>query len=66
MNISLQLYTIREHASRDFADALQRVAAIGYRHVELAGYGNLKSAADVKKACADRSEERRVGKECRL
>lgn len=50
MDISLQLYTVREHTSRDFAGTMKRIADIGYRHVELAGYGNLKTAAEVKKA----------------
>lgn len=51
MNLSLQLYTIREHTSRDFAAAMKRVAKIGYPSVELAGYGNLDGAAAVRRAC---------------
>jgi sugar phosphate isomerase/epimerase len=35
--IALQLYTVREEATRDFPGALRRVAQIGYRGVELAG-----------------------------
>jgi sugar phosphate isomerase/epimerase len=53
MNTSLQLYTVREHTSNDFAATVKRVAEIGYRYVELAGYGNLKTAAEVKRACDD-------------
>src|SRR2546426_1100868 len=36
--IGLQLYTVRSALERDFEGALDRVAAIGYRGVEVAGY----------------------------
>jgi len=36
--VGLQLYTVREEMRRDFAGTLERVAAIGYREVEFAGY----------------------------
>lgn len=36
--IGLQLYTVRDDLQRDFAGTLERVAAIGYREVEFAGY----------------------------
>src|SRR5688500_2029088 len=36
--VGLQLYTVREEMQRDFAGTLERVAAIGYREVEFAGY----------------------------
>ena len=39
--IGLQLYTLREDMKNDFAGTLQKVAAIGYGFVELAGYGDL-------------------------
>ena len=39
--IGLQLYTLREDTAKDFAGTLQKVAAIGYGAVELAGYGDL-------------------------
>lgn len=39
--IGLQLYTLREDMEKDFAGTLQKVAAIGYGFVELAGYGGL-------------------------
>ena len=39
--VGLQLYTVREAAARDFTGTLRRVAQIGYRAVELAGYGGL-------------------------
>ena len=36
--IGLQLYTVREHLAKDFDGTLARVAALGYREVEFAGY----------------------------
>lgn len=36
--VSLQLYTLREEAAKDFAGVLRRVAAIGYKGVEPAGF----------------------------
>ena len=39
--ISLQLYTVREHTSRDMPDTLRRLAEIGYTAVETAGFGGL-------------------------
>lgn len=36
--IGLQLYTVREAMKRDFEDTLAKVATIGYREVEFAGY----------------------------
>jgi sugar phosphate isomerase/epimerase len=51
--ISVQLYTLRNLTETDFPAALKQVAAIGYRYVELAGFGNLKTPADAKKALDD-------------
>ena len=39
--LALQLYTIRDETTRDFARALRAVAAMGYPAVEFAGYGGL-------------------------
>ena len=36
--IGLQLYTVRRELQKDFEGTLQRVAGIGYREVEFAGY----------------------------
>ncbi len=41
--ISLQLYTVREHTARDMPATLRRLAEIGYTAVELAGYGGLST-----------------------
>jgi sugar phosphate isomerase/epimerase len=46
--IACQLYTVRHLTQQDFAAAVGAVAEIGYRAVELAGYGSLRSAADVR------------------
>lgn len=50
MRIALQLYTVRDHTARDFAAAMQRVATIGYQHVELAGFGNFATAKEARAA----------------
>ena len=39
--ISIQLYTVRELTSQDFVGTLRKVAAIGYKAFEFAGYGDL-------------------------
>jgi sugar phosphate isomerase/epimerase len=51
--IAVQLYTVRDPATKDFPATLREVAKIGYKQVELAGYGNLKTAAEAKKALDD-------------
>ncbi|MDR2185863.1 MAG: hypothetical protein LBO80_09415, partial [Treponema sp.] len=38
MDISLQLYSIKEEAEEDFAGALQMTGKAGYEGVEFAGY----------------------------
>ena len=43
LQIALQLYTVRDETQRDFTGTLRRVAQMGYRGVEFAGYGNLTS-----------------------
>jgi sugar phosphate isomerase/epimerase len=50
--IGLQLYSVRESLAKDFSGTLKRVAAIGYREVEAAGFYN-HSAAEVKRMMAD-------------
>ena len=53
MGIACQLYTLRDLLQRDFHDAAREVARIGYRAVELAGYGSIGNAAGVCKALDD-------------
>ena len=53
LSISLQLYTVRDLTAKDFAGTIKEVARIGYRFVELAGYGNLKTAGEAKEVLDD-------------
>ena len=50
---ALQLYSVRDMTARDFAGTMKKVADIGYKLVETAGYGNLKTAKEAKKALDD-------------
>src|SRR5438552_3557559 len=50
--ISVQLYTLRDAASKDFVGVLKSVAEIGYPAVEFAGLQN-KSAKEVRKVIDD-------------
>ena len=45
--VGLQLYTVRDKMKEDFEATLARVAQIGYKEVEFAGYFD-RSAADVR------------------
>ncbi len=47
MEYGLQLYSVRDHAEKDLAGTLEKVAAIGYRFVEFAGFFG-HSAKEVK------------------
>jgi sugar phosphate isomerase/epimerase len=49
MPIAVQLYTLRELTRTDFAGVAEQVARIGYAGVELAGFGNLQSAEEVRR-----------------
>jgi sugar phosphate isomerase/epimerase len=51
--ISIQLYTVRDELAADFDGTLDRLAGIGYRHVEHAGFVG-RSAAEFKAALAAR------------
>ncbi len=50
--ISLQLYTVREHTARDMPATLRRIAEIGFTAVELAGYSG-HSAHDLRASLDD-------------
>jgi sugar phosphate isomerase/epimerase len=45
--IALQLYTLREETSKDFIETLKKVADLGYKGVEFAGFGGF-SALDLR------------------
>ena len=51
--IACQLYTVRGLTHADFPGTLKQLRAIGYNAVELAGYGSLRTAAEVRKALDD-------------
>lgn len=51
--ISVQLYTLRDAVSKDLGGTLKSLANIGFTGAELAGYGDLKTAAAVRKAFDD-------------
>lgn len=53
LNISVQLYTLRDATSADLPGVLKALKKIGYAGAELAGFGNLKTAAEVRKAFDD-------------
>ena len=42
-DIALQLYTVRDKTAVDMAGTIEELAAIGYKYVEPAGYGNLNA-----------------------
>jgi sugar phosphate isomerase/epimerase len=48
-SVGLQLFTVRAELQKDFDETLARVAAIGYKEVEFAGYFG-RSPADVRAA----------------
>jgi sugar phosphate isomerase/epimerase len=49
----IQLYTLRDLTAKDFAGTMKAVAKLGYKFVETAGYGELKTAKAAKKALDD-------------
>ena len=51
--ITLQMYTVRDDAARDFAATAETLAQIGYAGVELAGYGSAKTAEAVRSILDD-------------
>ena len=50
--IAVQLYSVRDETEKNFAGTLKKVAGIGYKGVEFAGFGNLP-AKEMKKILAD-------------
>lgn len=50
--IALQLYTVRERTAQDMVGTLEELAAMGYRAVELAGYGGVP-VSDLRAALND-------------
>jgi len=50
--VGLQLYTLREETKHDFIGTLRKVAELGYRAVEFAGYGGIP-AMEMKQVLGD-------------
>ncbi|MDO5581231.1 MAG: sugar phosphate isomerase/epimerase [Planctomycetia bacterium] len=50
--IALQLYSVRDQMAKDVAGTIKKVAAIGYKGIEFAGYYNM-SAKDLRKIADD-------------
>ena len=50
--VGLQLYTVRDEAKKDFLGTLEKVATIGYRAVEFAGF--FDTPAEVLKETLER------------
>ena len=53
MGNGVQLYTLRDLTQKSFVRTVNAVAKIGYASVELAGFGDLKTPQEVKKALDD-------------
>lgn len=51
-SVALELYTVRDETKRDFAGTIRKVAALGYKGVEFAGYGGL-TAQEMKALLAE-------------
>jgi sugar phosphate isomerase/epimerase len=48
MEVSLQLYSIKDETIKDFKKSIEQVAEIGYKGVEFAGYGGLSAQEQLK------------------
>src|SRR5687768_10475847 len=51
--VGIQLYTLRNLTKDDFAGTMKKVAQAGYSGVEMAGFGNLATAKEARKAIDD-------------
>ena len=51
--IGIQLYTVGSDVNKDAPAAIKQIAAIGYKEVETAGFGSLKTAPEFRKALDD-------------
>jgi sugar phosphate isomerase/epimerase len=49
----IELYSVRFYLEQDAPSALKQIAAIGYKEVEPAGFGSLKTAPEFRKALDD-------------
>ena len=51
--IGIQLYVVGADMQKDAAAAVKQIAQIGYKEVETAGFGSLKTAKELRKALDD-------------
>lgn len=51
--IGIQLYVVGSDMQKDAAAAVKQIAQIGYKEVETAGFGSLKTAKELRKALDD-------------
>src|SRR6516225_6610654 len=51
--IGIQLYVVAPDMQKDAAAAVKQIASIGYKEVETAGFGSLKTAKELRKALDD-------------
>ncbi|SEB57924.1 sugar phosphate isomerase/epimerase family protein [Terriglobus roseus] len=51
--LGIQLYVVGADMQKDAAAAVKQIAAIGYKEVETAGFGSLKTAKELRKAFDD-------------
>ena len=67
MKLGIQLYTVRDFLSQNMEDTISSLAKMGYQTVEhFGGFScDADRLAEALSANNMRSEERRVGKECR-
>ena len=57
--VALQLYTVRDETEKDFIGTLEKVAEMGYKGVEFAGFGDIPASR--MKATLDRLGLKAVG-----
>ena len=51
--LGIQLYVVGQDMQKDAAAAVKKIAEIGYKEVETAGFGSLKTAKELRKALDD-------------
>ncbi|MGO4515792.1 sugar phosphate isomerase/epimerase family protein [Terriglobus sp. 2YAB30_2] len=51
--LGIQLYTVRDPMMKDTVGTVKQIAGMGYKEVETAGYGTIKTAAEFRKVLDD-------------
>ena len=51
--LGIQLYVVGADMQKDAPGTVKQIAQIGYKEVEPAGFGSMKSAAELRKVCDD-------------